>query len=433
MAARIVITGIGVISPYGVGEEILWENLLAGSSAIRELTSFDCSHIQCRAGGQLLDFDATAYLPMRLVRKLDRFSIFGLIAAQQAMEDAGLTVNSLASPVPEGAPAVIQQAEGRDRVGITVGNNLGGWEFAERELYHLWADGPRAVSPYMATAWFPAAVQGNVSIQLGIKGVGRTFLCDRASGAYAIMHAAHCLRVGHADKIFAGGSEAPFSPYAVLCYETSGLMSKQASEYPTTAYRPFDRDHDGLVAAEGAAFLMLERADDAEHRGARIYAEVAGWATTHDGYDPILSAPDGQRYADAMTLAMRRAGVTTDQIDGVFAAGSAVPAEDLSETRAIYLALGDQAERVPVSVPKSAFGNLFGAATPVDVVIALMAMQNRKMPAALHLHQKAPGCDLDYVGLQSRSVDHLDVIAVNARGIGGANACLILRRWSDQQ
>ncbi len=429
MTARIVITGMGVISPYGVGQEILWEKLIAGCSGIRKLAHFDVSHIQCRAGGQLSDFDPATYLPVRLTRKLDRFSIFGLIAAQQAMEDASLTVSSLASPVPEGVPAVIRQAEGRDRVGITVGNNMGGMEFAERELYHLWGDGPRAVSPYMATASFPAALQGNVSIQFDIKGIGRTFLCDRASGAYAIMHAAHCLRVGHADKMFAGGAEAPFSSYATLCYETSGLMSKRASEYPTTAYRPFDRDHDGLVAAEGAAFLMLERADDAEHRGARIYAEVAGWAATHDGYDPILPAPDGQRYADTMTLAMRRAGVTADQINGVFAAGSAVPAEDLSETQAIRLALGDQADQVPVSAPKSAFGNLFGAATPVDVVIALMAMQHQKMPATLHLDQKAPGCDLDYVACQPRSVDQLNVVAINARGIGGASACLILRRW----
>jgi 3-oxoacyl-(acyl-carrier-protein) synthase len=429
MTARIVITGMGIISPYGVGLQIFWEKLMAGCSGIRKLTNFDTSHIRCTAGGQLSDFDITAYLPNRLIRRVDRFSAFGLVAAQQAMEDAGLTISSLASSPPEEAPELIRQAEGRDRVGITVGTNLGGWEFAERELYHLWTKGPRAVSPYQAIAWFPTAVQGNISIQLGIKGVGRTFLCDRAGGAYAIMHAAHCLRVGHADKMFAGGAEAPFSPYAALCYETSGLMSKQASERPTTAYRPFDRDHDGLVAAEGSAFLMLERADDAQRRGARIYAEVAGWAATHDGYDPVQPAPDGQRYADAMTLAMRRAGVTVDQIDGIFAAGSAVPAEDLSETRAIRLALGDQADRIPVSAPKSAFGNLFGAATPADVVIALMAMQHHRMPATLHLDQKAAGCDLDYVACNPRPIDQLDVVAVNARGIGGANACLILRRW----
>lgn len=429
MTARIVVTGMGVVSPYGVGLQILWDKLMAGESGIRALTSFDASHVQCRAGGQIPDFRPEAYLNVRLVRKIDRFSVFGLIAAQQALEDAGLTPGDLERPVPDDAPEFVRQTGGRDRVGITVGNNLGGWEFAERELYNLWQKGPREVSPYMATAWFPAAVQGNISIQFGIKGIGRTFLCDRVSGAYAITHAARCLRLGHTDMMFAGGSEAPFSAYAVLCYETSGLMSTQAAVCPTTAYRPFDRDHDGLVAAEGAAFLVLERAEDAIRREARIYAELAGWAATHDGYDPVLPAPDGRRGAAAITLAMQRAGVTADQVDCVFAAGSAVPAEDVSETRAIRLALGEAADRVPVSAPKSAFGNLFGAATPLDTVIALLSLQHRVVPATLNLDQPAQGCDLDYVAGLPRTVEQLDVVAVNARGIGGANACLILRRW----
>ena len=429
MTGKIVVTGIGIVSPYGVGIEALWNNVIAGQSALRALETFDVSHVKCRAGGQLLDFHPEKYINARLVRKIDRFTMFGLIAAQQALEDAGLTLNDLdqlGSSLADGAST----PSGRERVGITVGNNLGGWEFAERELYHLWQSGPREVSPYMATAWFPAAVQGNISIQFGLKGIGRTFLSDRASGAHALIHAAHCLRSGRTDMMFAGGAEAPFSPYAALCYETSGLMSTQAAECPTTAYRPFDRGHDGLVAAEGAAFLILERAEEAVHRGARIYAEIAGWATTHDGYDPVQPAPDGRRCADAITMAMQRAGVEPHQLDAFFASGSAVPAEDISETRAIRLALGEAAEQVPVSAPKSAFGNLFGAATPIDVAMALLAMQHRIIPGTLHLDQSAPECDLDYVAQESRPAERLDVVAVNARGIGGANACLILRRHS---
>jgi 3-oxoacyl-(acyl-carrier-protein) synthase len=282
----------------------------------------------------------------------------------------------------------------------------------------------------MATAWFPAAVQGIVSIELGIKGIGRTFLCDRAGGAYALMHAAQCLQRNYADIMFAGGTEAPFSPYALLCYETSGLMSTHASEHPTTAYRPFDERHDGLVAAEGAAFLILERADDALRRSAHIYAELAGWVATHDGYDPIQPAPDGQQYAAAMTQAMRRAGVDAGTIDCLFAAGSAVPAEDISEARAIRLALGREAATVPVTAPKSAFGHLFGAATPVDVVMALLALHHRVIPPTLHLDRPARECALNHVAHHPRATDRLDVIAVTARGIGGANACLILKRWS---
>jgi len=429
MAARIVVTGIGVVSPYGMGPDLLWEKLLAGESGLRALISFDASHIQCRAGGQWSEFHPESALPARLTRKIDRFAMFGLLAAQQALTDAGLSPDDLGHIVPEDESIPRRHAQGRDRTGITIGLNLGGWEFAERELANLWQKGPREVSPYMATVGFPGAAQGIISIQLGIKGIGRTFVGDRASGAYAINHAAHCLRFGYADKIFAGGTEAPFSPYSVLCYETSGLMSTQAAACPTSAYRPFDQDHDGLVMGEGAAFLLLERAEDAQRRGARIYAEIAGWATTHDGYDRVQPAPDGQCYAAAMRLAMQRAGVTADQIDCVFAAGSAIPAEDISETRAIHLALGQQVACVPVTAPKSAFGNLFGAATPVDVVIALLAMQHMMVPATLHLDTRAPDCDLDYVARHTRPVSRLDTIAVNARGIGGANGCLILRRW----
>jgi 3-oxoacyl-[acyl-carrier-protein] synthase II len=230
--------------------------------------------------------------------------------------------------------------------------------------------------------------------------------------------------------MLAGGTEAPFSPYAALCYETSGLMSKQASTGVTTAYRPFDQAHDGLVAAEGAAFFVLERAEDACKRGASILAELAGWASTNDGYDPVQPAPDGERYAAAMVRAMQRAGVSAEELDCLFAAGSAVPAEDVSETRAIHLALGDVAASVPVSTPKSAFGNLFGAALPVDMAVALLAMQWRMIPATLHLDQPAQGCDLDYVPRTPRSVDRIDHCLLNARGLGGANASLLLRRWS---
>lgn len=423
MNASIVITGIGVISPYGVGPHILWEKLMAGETGLKTLTDFDTSHIQCRVGGQLTDFQPNTYLNPRAVRKIDRFSVFALIAVQNALQDAGLLLDGK-------KPLWSQQEQAANRVGLCIGNNLGGWEFAERELRNLWREGPREVSPYMATAWFPAAVQGNVSIQFGIKGIGRTFLSDRASGAMAIIHAADCLQRGKADIMLAGGTEAPFSPYAALCYETSGLMSKQAVSGEPTAYRPFDSSHDGLVAAEGAAFFILERAEDAQRRGASILAELTGWASTYDGYDVTQPSPDGQRYAAAMQQALTRADCHPDAIDCIFAAGSAVPSEDISETKAIRLAFGDVADHIPVSTPKSAFGNLFGAATPVDMVIALLAMQHHIIPATLHLDQPAPGCDLDYVPQQSRPVERLDTCLINARGFGGTNAALIMQHMT---
>lgn len=421
-ASRIVITGIGIISPYGVGSDVLWENVIAGKTAIQPITSFDTDHIQCRVGGQLTDFHPEQYLSSRTIRKIDPFSSYAMITTQLALQDAGLMIDGK-------KPVWSQQEQGGNRIGLCIGNNLGGWQYAERELRNLWKSGPREVSPYMATAWFPAAVQGNVSIQFGIKGLGRTFLSDRASGAQAIIHAADCLRRNRADIMVAGGTEAPFSPYAALCYETSGLMSKQAINHSPASYRPFDAGHDGLVAAEGAAFFILERAEDAQQRGATIYAEIAGWASSYDGYDLVKVAPDGERYAAAIKQAMQRADKTPDQIDCVFAAGSAVPAEDLSETKAIHLALGEAAQQVPVSTPKAAFGNLFGAATPLDMSLALRAIQERVIPGTLNLEEPAEGCDLDYVPQTARSVEKLDTCLINARGMGGSNAALVLQRW----
>ncbi|HET8846366.1 MAG TPA: beta-ketoacyl synthase N-terminal-like domain-containing protein, partial [Ktedonobacteraceae bacterium] len=316
MGETVVITGLGVVTPYGIGPQILWEKLLAGESAVHPLPADECAHVQCQVGGQYSSFQAGDYLPPRVARKLDRFSQFGLIAAQEALSDAGLTSDDLARPVSEDAPAWKKSAAGRDQVGIMVGNNLGGWEFAERELRHLWQDGPREVSPYMATAWFPAAVQGTISIQLGIKGIGRTFLCDRASSAYALVHAANCLQRGHASLLIAGGAEAPFSPYAALCYQTSNLMSRHQ------VYRPFDQEHDGLIGGEGAAFVILERLSDALLRGAPIYAELAGWATNHDGSGFANGAPDGERYALAIKRAMKKAAILPEQLDCIFASGS---------------------------------------------------------------------------------------------------------------
>ncbi|GER90270.1 hypothetical protein KDW_44320 [Dictyobacter vulcani] len=282
--ARIVITGMGVISPFGIGSEVLWEKLMGGESGLKPLKTFDTSHLRCRVGGQFLDFRSDAYLKSRVTRKIDRFSTFGLISAQLALQNAGL-LDAGNKPIWSG------QEQESHRIGITVGNNLGGWEFAERELRHLWRSGPREVNPHMAMAWFPAAVQGNLSIYFGIKGIGRTFLSDRASGALALIHAAECLQRGRADIMIAGGTEAPFSAYAALCYETSGLMSTQSETLSTRAYRPFDREHNGLVAGEGSAFFVLERADDAQKRGAPVLAEIAGWASTNDGYDAVKPAP----------------------------------------------------------------------------------------------------------------------------------------------
>ena len=421
---KIVVTGTGAVSPYGVGLEVLWKNLLQGDSGLRTLTSLDLSHVECHVGGQLQDFEPERYLPPRLIRRIDRFTAFGLVAAQEALQRAAL--------MRDGKAVWVDESQRSTRVGVMVGTNLGGWEFAERELRNFWSKGSvRAVGPYMAMAWFPTAVQGNISIQFGIKGIGRTFLADRAGGAHALINAAECLQNGRADLVLAGGAEAPFSPYAALCYQTSGLMAEATSDDVHTAYRPFDRDHHGLVAAEGAAFLVLERVEDAQRRGAPILAEVAGWGTTQDGFHHIHASPDGKRFADAIKLAMQRASITAEELDCVFPSASAVPDEDDSEVRALQLALGEYAAQVPIGIPKSTFGHLFGAAFPMDVAIALLSMQEGIIPGGLHFDHAPQEYELDIVAPSARSLPRVDTCLLNARGIGGTNAALVLRRWQD--
>lgn len=433
MRTRLVITGIGVVTPCGVGTEPLWSQVTAGACCIRPLKGFDASHLSCAVGGQAEAFQPSDYLDARFIRRTDRFSQMGLVAAQQALTGAGLSLDDLERFFDAAAghqlPEYERAAGRRGRVGITVGNNLGGWEFAEREVRNLWIHGPRCVSPYMATAWFPAAAQGNISIRLGIKGIGRTFVCDRVSSAFAIIHAAQCIRRGHADLMLAGGAEAPFSPYACLCYETSGLMSRQATKRPSSCFRPFDRDHDGLVAAEGAAFLVLETEEGARNRGAHIYAELAGWAIGHQPYDPEQPDAGGLRFAETISLALERAGEPPRQVDYVCAAGSAVPAEDAAEARSIRLALGKWGTEVPVSAPKATFGNTFGAATAIDVVLGLLSMQYNCVPPTANLEEPALGCELNHIRHQALPRD-IRVVLVNAQGIGGTFASLVLRRYT---
>ncbi|MFD7700002.1 beta-ketoacyl-[acyl-carrier-protein] synthase family protein, partial [Streptomyces caelestis] len=318
-----------------------------------------------------------------------------------------------------------------ERTGVMVGNILGGWEFAERELRNLWTDGPRAVSPYQATAWFPAAPQGNICIDQGVKGPARTFVADRASGAYALIGGAEALLRDRADVVIAGGVEAPLSPYGWLCLETSGLGAKaRGTLAPDELYRPFDAGHGGSVFGEGAVFLILERREHAERRGATILGELAGWGVSTDGYMPYYTVePTGQVLGRAMRTAADRAGVSGEDLGAVFAHGSALPFEDVTEGYALHEAFGPAAaRRVPVTVPKSGFGHLLGAAAPADVALALRGMREETVPATVNLDRPAPGIDLDLVRGEARPAPGWEHTLVVSRGLGGVNACLVLRR-----
>lgn len=414
---RVVITGIGAITPAGIGPEALWQQVVAGRSLVQQIDRFDASPYRCQIAGQADAFVASDWLPGRFVKKTDRFTHLATAAAGAAIEDAGLRISRADGVAPE-------------RVGVTVGNVLGGWEFAERGLRDLWAKGPRDVSPYQATAWFPAAPQGNICITFGIKGRARTFVCDRASGAYAIVHAADMIRRGHADVVIAGGSEQPLSPYAWACCETGGFLTPHGNKQPEVAYRPFDRGHTGTAIGEGAAFLILESAEHARSRGAAIRGELAGWATNTDGYAPSYTIePHGQTLSRAITQSLQCARIDPGELGCVFADGSGVPREDAAEVAAIKEALGRRRDEVPVTAVKPVTGHLMGAAAVTDVVVALRTLAQGLVPAVPNLDRPAPGFDLDFVTAAARGLRGRQTVAVVSRGLGGVNACLALKSW----
>lgn len=412
---RVVVTGAGAVTPAGIGVDALWERVLSGESCIRRIGRFDPVSYRCQVAGQADAFDARQWLPGRFIKRTDRFTHLAVVAAEMALADAGLSVGDPGGVAPE-------------RVAVMVGNVLGGWEFAERELRDLWVHGPREVSPYQATAWFPAAPQGNICIRLGVKGRARTFVCDRASGAYALVHAAETILRGQADVVVAGGTEQPLSPYAWLCCQTGSFLAPaDGATEPRAAYRPFDRAHSGTVVGEGSVFLILESLEHARARNARVLAEMTGWAVNTDGYMPYYtSEPHGQTMSNAIAKSLARAGITADELSCVLADGSAVPREDASEVLALKAALGGGAGQVPVTAVKAAYGHLLGAATPADAAIAVKILAQGVIPPVANLDRPAPGFNLDFVVGTPRTAGSLRHVLIVSRGLGGVNACLVL-------
>lgn len=410
---RVVVTGIGAITPAGVGTEPLWKQVLASRSCVRRIDRFDAGPYKCRIAGQADDFDAADWLPPRLLKRTDRFTHLAMVAANYAIEAAQLRIGATGV---DGA-----------RVGVMVGNVLGGWEFAERELRRLWTDGPRAVSPYQATAWFPAAPQGNICIQHGIRGRSRTFVCDRASGAYAVAHAAETIRRGQADVVIAGGTEQPLSPYAWLCCETGAFLTAAGNDSPESAYRPFDRRHSGTVVGEGSVFLVMEDLEHARRRGAPVLGELLGATLSTDGYQPYYTVePRGETLARTIGGAIERAHCAPGELSCVLADGSGVPRDDAAEVAALRSALGPDGDAVPVTAVKPAVGHLLGAAAVADVATAMEVLAHGLVPPVVNLETPAPGFDLDLVIGTSRPLPRAGPVLVVSRGLGGVNACLVI-------
>ncbi|MCA9400488.1 MAG: beta-ketoacyl-[acyl-carrier-protein] synthase family protein [Candidatus Omnitrophica bacterium] len=406
----IAITGLGVVSPSGIDLRKFWSNIKAGRSAVEKITRFDAAKYPSHIAGQVHELDAYSNVSSRLLKKIDLFSHMALVASEMSLQDAKINLDD----------------EDKQRVGVFCGNAIGGWLYAETELRDLYLEGREGVSPFMASAWFPAAPQGQVSIHYGLKGYSKTVVADRASSLMAIAYAARTLNRGKNDFIIAGGMEAPVTPYALLCCNTSGMLSKK-NDTPETAYKPFDRNRDGHAIAEGAGMLILEPPSRAEQRGNKVYGSIIGFGSTTDGVDRIHPAQDGKQLARAIEIALDNAGLSLKEIDYICADGDGTQRGDLTETMAIKQVFNGRAKGIPVSAPKSIFGNMLGASGAIDVIITLLAMEHGVVPPTINLNNPDPECDLDYCPNVAQKKDIKHALVIN-RGRGGINCVLVLKR-----
>lgn len=406
---KIAITGTGIVSPSGIGKRQFWANLKAGRSFIKKITRFDASKYPSHIAGQIDDLEKYSHVSERLLRKIDAFSHMALVASELALEDARIDIKQ----------------EDPNLVGIFLGNALGGWLYAETELRDLYIEGREAVSPYMASAWFPAAPQGQVSIYYGIKGFSKTVVADRASSLMAIGYARKVLAKNKLNMILAGGMEAPVTPYALLCCNTYGALSKN-NEHPREAYRPFDKKRDGFVIGEGAGVLVMESLKRAKARGVKPSALISGYGTTCDAVNRINPAADGKELARCINMALADAAVPPDKIDYISLDGLAVDIWDDSEAAAIKEVFKNKAKEIPLSCPKSMFGNLLGASGAVDLIAAILAMEHNLVPPTINLEEPALS-GLHYIGKETKEYE-INKALIISRGRGGINSALVVEK-----
>jgi len=408
---RVVITGIGALTPIGTTREGLWDGLRARRSAVRALTRFDPSIFRSHNAAEVSDFSASDHLEARRAKRLDRFGQFSVIAARMAMEDAALQ------------PA----REDRERIGAMMGTALGGVGYAEEQLGVFLREGLRAVDATLALAVFGGASSCNIAIELGVQGPNSTNAMSCASGTIAIGDAFRQIRDGYADVMLAGGAEAPLAP---LCFGAFALIRAMSTrnDDPVRASRPFDRSRDGFVMGEGAAVLVLEEAGRAVARGARIMAEVLGFGQTNDAHHMTAPRPDGSQAARAMRLALTDAELAASELGYVNAHASSTPLNDPTETLAIKSVLGERAGRVPVSGTKGYYGHALGASGAIEAAICAMALERRWLPPTVNLDDPDPQCDLAHVAPTGADLEVEHLIS-NSFGFGGINAALVMRRW----
>lgn len=409
---RVVVTGLGLISPVGNTVAEGWTNLLAGRSGIDQITKFDASSFACRFAGEVKDFKVEEYLSTKEARTMDTFIHYGLAASVQAVKDAGLPTN---------AELTETQAE---RIGCLVGSGIGGLPLIEETHAELVARGPRRVSPFFVPASIINMISGHVSIRFGFQGPNLAIVTACTTGLHCIGEAGRLIEYGDADVMVAGGAEATVSPLGVGGFAAARALSTRNDD-PRTASRPWDKDRDGFVLGEGAGVLVLEEYEHAKKRGAKIYAELSGFGMGADAYH--MTAPNVDGPKRSMRAALRNAGIDADQVQYLNAHGTSTPLGDANETNAIKLAFGSHASKLVVNSTKSMTGHLLGGAGGVESVFTVLALHNQVSPPTINIFNQDPECDLDYCANTARDMK-IEYAVKNNFGFGGTNGTLVFKR-----
>lgn len=408
---RVVISGVGVVAPNGIGQRTFWHATKNGISGIKPILRFPTDGIMIKVAGEVSDFLASDYIDRKLVNRTGRMTHFVFAALQEALKDANINL----------------EEEDRKRVGIVVANTMGGVDYAVEQLKAMYVRGPRYVSAYTAIAWLQVANVGQVSIRYGIQGYCKTPANDTAGGLDALSTAYGAIKRGAADIILTGGCEAFLHPFSMAVMGNLNEYVYCTVGDDVHAYRPFDRRAAGMVLAEGAGMCILEEYEHALRRGVPIYGEIVGYGQTNDANGPTVPSSNGTQYARAMRMAMRQGNLTPEDIGYFSLDGRAIPLSDQGEAEALHMVFGDHIDRLPVSVPRSAQGHSYAAAGALDTITALLALQEKVIPPTINCEELDPAYGLDMVRSEARPLDGSAVL-IGGRGIGGINVVLAVKR-----
>jgi len=407
---KVVVTGLGIVSPVGNTVSSAWENIISGKSGITRITRFDASNFTSQIAGEVKDFDIQQYLSAKEARRMDTFIHYGMAAGIQAVKDAGIDDVGQLNP---------------EQIGVNIGSGIGGLPMIENTDIAYHAGGPRKISPFFIPSTIINMIAGNLSIMFGYKGPNIAIVTACTTATHSIGNSARMIEYGDADVMVCGGAESCVTPLAIGGFAAARALSAHNSD-PESASRPWDIDRDGFVLGEGAGVLVLEELEHAKRRGAKIYAELAGFGMSADAYHMTAPSDDGEGAARCMSNALKNAGINTTEVDYINAHGTSTPLGDIAETIAVKRCFGDYASKLAVNSTKSMTGHLLGAAGGIEAIFSVLAIHHQIAPPTINLINQDPQCDLDYIPNTARTMD-IKVALSNSFGFGGTNGTLVFR------